>query len=76
MPQKHTPQALPRLIRFKEVIQRTGRSRAAIYQAMEHSDFPKTVKLGPKSVAFVESEIDDWIASRIAKRDTAQTQAA
>jgi len=34
-----------------------------------HLDFPKPVRLGKNSVAFVEAEIDAWIESRIADRD-------
>ena len=32
-------------------------------------EFPKRVQLSPNRVAWVESEIDDWIAQRIAARD-------
>ena len=67
-----TPQADPsktKLIRFPEVIERTSKSRAAIYAAMNRGRFPKTVKLGRKSVAFLEHEIDAWIAEHIAQRD-------
>ena len=32
--------------------------------------FPKKVKLGPASVGFLESEIDDWIAARAAERES------
>lgn len=31
--------------------------------------FPKRVRLGTGRVAYVESEIQDWIAARIAQRD-------
>ncbi len=31
--------------------------------------FPKRVRLGTGRVAYVESEIQDWIADRIAERD-------
>ncbi|MEL7306578.1 MAG: AlpA family phage regulatory protein, partial [Pseudomonadota bacterium] len=30
--------------------------------------FPKQVSLGAKSVAWVESEVDDWIMERIGER--------
>ena len=63
-----------RLIRFPETIKRTSKSRAGIYAAIARGDFPKPVKLGPKSVAFVESEIDAWIESLRSDRD--DTQAA
>jgi prophage regulatory protein len=59
-----------RLIRFPEVVKRTGKSRSAIYVAMGKGRFPKPVNLGPKSVAFIESEIDLWIEEVTAARDT------
>ena len=31
--------------------------------------FPKRVRLGTGRVAYVEREVSDWIASRIAERD-------
>ncbi|WP_043649322.1 helix-turn-helix transcriptional regulator [Chitinilyticum litopenaei] len=38
--------------------------------------FPKPIKIGAHSVAFVESEVDAWIAARIAARDAELTDAA
>ncbi|WP_411569287.1 helix-turn-helix transcriptional regulator [Shewanella sp. SM87] len=32
-------------------------------------DFPKAVKLGSRSVAWVESEVQEWILERIEQRD-------
>jgi prophage regulatory protein len=32
-------------------------------------DFPRRVTLGERRVAWVEQEIDEWIAARIAARD-------
>jgi prophage regulatory protein len=34
-----------------------------------HLGFPKPVRIGANSIAFVESEIEDWLLSRIAARD-------
>ena len=59
-----------KLIRFPEVIQRTSKSRAGIYAAMKRGRFPRPVKLGSKSVAFVESEIEEWISWHITERDS------
>ena len=60
----------PRLIRLPEVIRRTSKSRSAIYAAMAKNEFPKQVKLGPLSAAWVETEIDAWLADMIAGRDS------
>ncbi|MBD2794320.1 AlpA family transcriptional regulator [Xenorhabdus sp. 42] len=55
------------LIRLPEVQRRTGYSKAWIYKLISNGEFPKQVKLGSRSVAFIESEIDNWIAQRIAE---------
>lgn len=45
-------------------------SRQWIGQLIKDGKFPKSFPLGGgHSVGFLESEIDDWIASLIAKRD-------
>jgi prophage regulatory protein len=58
-----------RLLRIREVIARTGRTRSRIYDDMSKGDFPQPVKIGGQAIAFVEAEVDDWIASKIAARD-------
>ena len=59
-----TDQTTPRrLIRFPEVMERTSKSRASIYVDIDRGIFPTPVKLGPRSVAFFEDEIDAWLAN-------------
>jgi hypothetical protein len=36
--------------------------------------FPRRVKLSPSLTVYVESEIDEWIAARIAERDKAERE--
>lgn len=36
--------------------------------------FPKSVELGSRLEAWVEDEIDEWIADKISKRDASSTQ--
>lgn len=61
-----------RLLRRKQVEQAIGLSRSTIYAMLDknspHYDptFPQKITLGSMSVAWVESEIQSWIASRIA----------
>lgn len=55
------------LILLSEVQRRTGYSKAWIYRLLKESRFPKSVKIGSRSIAFVESEIDEWIGQRIAE---------
>lgn len=64
-----------RLLRLPEVISRTGRSRSAIYRDMLSGQFPKSVPIGPNARGWVESEVDAFIAARIAERDSAMEAA-
>jgi len=58
------------LLRRKEVERLTALSRSRIYFLMEAGNFPRPVRLGTMSVAWVETEIMEWVATRIAERDT------
>lgn len=61
-------------IRMPETKRRTGLGRAWIYRLISEGRFPKPAKLGDRSVGFVESEVDEWIAERIAARDKKAAQ--
>ena len=50
-----------RLIRFRTVKDRTGLSRTTVY---ETADFPEPYRLTPRSVAWRESEVLAWMATR------------
>ncbi len=58
-----------KLIRRPAVQKKTGLSRSSIYRLSAGGSFPPAVRLGPHSVSWVESEIDAWIAKRIAARE-------
>ena len=58
-----------RLIKLKEVIEKTSLGRSTIYEFMTKGTFPKQVSLGAKSVAWLESEVDDWIMERVGERE-------
>ena len=58
------------LLRRPEVEALTGLSRARIYEKMTAGEFPRPVKTGLRAVAWVESEIDEWLRERIAERDS------
>lgn len=55
---------MERLLRLRQVQAITGLSRSTIYAWMGSGDFPRQVRLGARSVAWRESEILDWIATR------------
>lgn len=57
-----------RLLRLTQVMDKTGLKRSQIYAYMTNGDFPKSIKIGPSSVAWLESEIDDWIDKKLKNR--------
>jgi prophage regulatory protein len=57
----------PNLVRLPAVKAKTGKSRTSIYSAVAAGTFPKPVKIDGKSVAWVDTEVDDWVARRIAE---------
>jgi prophage regulatory protein len=57
------------LIRLPEVTRRTTKSRSAIYAAIASGNFPKPIRIGQRAVAFIESEIDAWIAHQAESRN-------
>jgi len=57
-----------RFLRLPEVMRRVGYSRPSIYRKIDNTEFPAPVSLGGRAVAWLESEIDAWIESRVKTR--------
>ena len=57
------------ILRRPKVEKRTGLSRSTIYLLIKKGTFPKPVKLGERSVGWVEAEVDAWLEGRIQQRD-------
>ena len=53
-----------RLLTRKEVEDRVGLRRSAIYAKMRDGDFPEPLQLGGRTVRWPQSEIETWIAAR------------
>jgi prophage regulatory protein len=60
-----------RILRRAEVEQTTGLPRATIYDKIAKGMFPRPIKLGERSVGWLETEIIAWQKARIAERDGA-----
>jgi len=63
-----------KLIRRAEAQAKSGLKGVQIYNKMKDPDpdkrFPAPVRIGVRAVAWVESEVDEWIAARIRERDS------
>ncbi len=60
--------AAHQLLRLKQVEMKTGLKRSQVYLYMKNGTFPQSIKIGPASVAWLESEIDEWINLKLANR--------
>lgn len=58
-----------KIIRLSGVIETTGLARSTIYKLISEGGFPRPVPLVGRSVGWLESEVQEWIKSRIAARD-------
>lgn len=59
-----------RLMRLQEVKRQTGIGRSSIYLKIKAGNFPHPIKLGARTVAWLESDIDAWIEQQIAASKT------
>jgi prophage regulatory protein len=57
-----------RCLRLPQVEDRTGLKETAIREKVKLGDFPAPFKLGARAVAWLEADVDAWIADRAAKR--------
>jgi len=54
-----------RIMKLAEVKATTGLSRATIYAKIDNGTFPKQVKLGMRSVGWLEHEVQGWLEARV-----------
>ena len=60
------------LIRLNEVKALTGLGRSSIYKFMADGRFPQSVSLGERAIAWVDTEVEDWVQEKIEQRDENQ----
>lgn len=53
------------VLRLPAVKSRTGLSRTSVYKKIALGEFPPPIRLGARAVAWVESEVEAWLADRI-----------
>ncbi len=54
-----------KVLKLPAVIEMSGKCRSGIYLDISNGTFPKQINLGPKSVGWILSEIQEWIDARI-----------
>jgi prophage regulatory protein len=55
--------------RRAEVRRKTGLPNSTMHRLIQRSQFPKPIKLGIRASGWLASEVDAWLAARIAARD-------
>ena len=58
-----------RFISMSEVLDRICLSKTHLYRKINAGQFPRPVPLGPQKVAFLESEVEAWMAKRLHARE-------
>jgi prophage regulatory protein len=54
------------LLRLPEVIRRSGLKKTSLYAQVKAGMFPAPIPLTERSVAWIEAEVEKWIADKIA----------
>jgi len=57
-----------KILSNKEVRSRIPYSSVQIWRKENAGEFPRRVKLGANRIGWIESEIENWIASKIGER--------
>jgi prophage regulatory protein len=56
------------LIRARDVCSRIRVSRSGLYRMIQLGTFPPPKRLGGRTIAWLESDVDDWIDSKTTRR--------
>ena len=58
------PPDMDAILRMRQVIMITGRSRASLYRDMAEGLFPQSVRIGKNSIGWMKSAVSTWLESR------------
>lgn len=58
-----------KVIRLVQVMESTGLGRSTIYKYIAAQKFPIPLQLSERCVGWLESEVQQWIQSRVDMRD-------
>jgi prophage regulatory protein len=58
-----------KVLRLPSVCELTGVPRSTLYLYIKNNQFPKPVKLGIKSVGWIQEEVEQWLLQRMEQRD-------
>ncbi|CAK1701631.1 prophage regulatory protein [Vibrio crassostreae] len=58
-----------KFLRLKDVMEKTGLSKSAIYSKIKEGEFPASVPIGSRTVAWIDSDVEKWLEWRVLVRD-------
>ncbi|CAK2223857.1 prophage regulatory protein [Vibrio crassostreae] len=64
-----------RLIRMREVLDKTGLSKATLYRLIAAGKFPASIQIAYRAVAWEESQVDDYLLNMISQSNFKREQA-
>ena len=56
-----------KMLRLPNVIELTGLSRSSIYLRMSKEEFPQSISLGGRAIAWLEEDINQWLEQCISE---------
>ena len=63
-----------KMLRLPSVIELTGLSRSSIYLRMKNKVFPQSISLGDRAIAWLESDIEQWIEEKVSLAKSDQSK--
>ncbi len=58
-----------RILRIPETCRRVGLSKSRLHELEQQGLFPRRVKISARASGHVESEVEEYLAQRVAERD-------
>jgi prophage regulatory protein len=63
------PSAVPKLVTAKELSAKIPYSAVHVWRLEQKGEFPRRIHLGGNRVAWLEAEIIEWLARKLAERE-------
>lgn len=59
-------------LKIKDVVEKVSLGQSTVYKMVAEGAFPKPFQIAPRRIAWVESEIEDWLVERASQRVSVQ----
>ena len=64
-----------RLIRLREVLNKTGLSKATLYRLIAAGEFPASIQISVRTVGWEESLVDEFLMKKVSQSNFKREQA-